>query len=433
MEKIFFLGNVPANNSSKSGLIAALDLGTNKVACLIAKLEGSKDTDGNLIPKIVGFGHQMSQGLQSGSITDLDEAEMTIRSTVEAAEREAGENIDNVIVNLGAPVLQSRLISFDVSVAGHKVSELDLQRIFDPSTFDHGVSVNSELIHTIPVGYSIDGTRGIRDPRGMYGDRLGVNLHIMSAKKGPIKNLETVISNCHLGIEKIVSSPFASALACLVEDEKQVGVTCIDIGAGTSGVSIFFDGELVFADIIPIGGRNITRDIAKGIATSMAHAERLKVFFGNAIPSTNDDHEVIKVPLIGESNDAEDIQISRSMLIGIIRPRLEEIFEILRERIKFAGFDKVAGRRAVLCGGGSQLPGLPELMGKILDKQVRLGKPMYMDGLPEFARGPEFSTCIGLLRYFNENKSELFEEGYQSSSRSDGKFSRLGQWLKESF
>ncbi len=433
MRKKKLLENISNNSSGKSGLVAALDVGTNKIVCLIAKLESNKREKNGQKLRIVGFGHQMSTGVQGGTIVDLERAEMAIRSTVETAEREAGENIKSVIVNLGAPILQSRLIAFDVSIAGHKVSELDLQRIFQPANLESHKKLNNEVIHTIPVGFSIDGNRGIRDPRGMYGERLGVNLHTISGKKGPIRNLETIIAQCHLEIDKIVVAPFASALACLVDDEKQVGATCIDVGAGTTSVSIFFDGELVFVDSIPLGSRNITSDIAKGIATSMSNAERMKVCFGNAIPSANDDHEIIKVPSEREDNSLEDIQITRSMLIGIIRPRLEEIVEILGERIKSAGFDKVAGRRAVICGGGSQLPGLPELLGRHLNKQVRIGKPLYIEGLPECAKGPEFATSIGLLSYSQENQNLALDDFSQLSSRSERGLGRLGQWFRENF
>jgi len=424
---------VGKNRKSKAGLTAVLDLGTNKVACLIAKSNNTVGADGDNGPRIVGFGHQMSHGLRSGTIIDIEQAEMIIRSTVEAAEKEAGANIDKVIVNLGAPDLDSKLIAYEVDISGKTVSELDMRRAFQSNIINKDGLPDRELVHTIPVGYSIDGAFGIRDPRGMYGERMGINMHTISAKTGPIKNLETVISNCHLGIDKIVVSPFASALACLVEDEKQVGVTCLDMGAGTTSAAIFFDGELVYTDTIPIGGQNITSDIARGIATSMVHAERMKNCFGNAIPSINDDHELIRVPIIGDQDDPDDTQIARSMLIGIIRPRLEETIEMVRGRIEKAGFGKVAGRHAVICGGASQLPGLPELVGKMLNKQVRAGRPRYISGLPEFAKGPEFSTCVGLLYYTFENRNELSDEVSRMTSNPEGKFGRFGQWFRENF
>jgi cell division protein FtsA len=213
-----------------------------------------------------------------------------------------------------------------------------------------------------------------------------------------------------------------------------MGVTCVDIGGGTTSIAVFFDGELVHADSIPVGGQHVSNDIARGLATSLHHAERMKTLYGNAIPSSNDDREVIKVPLVGEENNSEAWQIPRSMLVGIIRPRMEEILEMVRDRLVQAGFDKVAGRRMVLTGGAGQLPGLPELAGTILNKQVRVGRPLGMGGLAEAASGPAFSTCVGLLNFALNEKRDLSHDTYkQGTLQADGRLGRLGHWLKENF
>jgi cell division protein FtsA len=384
-------------------------------------------------PRVVGFGHQISHGIRSGTIVDIDSVERAIRSTVEAAEQMAGENIKDVIVNLGSGKPRSRLIAYEISIAGHKIGDADLRRILEPQALGADMPEDRELVHSIPVGYSIDGNRGVRDPRGMYGQRLGVNMHVISAAHGPMRNLESVVARCHLGVENIVVTPFASALACLVDDEKQMGVTYIDFGGGTTSVAVFFDGELVHTDSIPVGGQHVTNDIARGLATSMPHAERMKTLYGNVIRSSSDDHAVIKVPLVGEENTTEENQVPRSMLVGIIRPRIEETLELVRDRLIKAGFDKVAGRRAVISGGASQLLGMPELTGKILDKQVRTGVPQVFPGAPERAGGPAFSTCVGLLRYAFEDSTEIPNFTYGMEAEPSGRFGRLGQWLKENF
>jgi cell division protein FtsA len=364
----------------------------------------------------------------------MDNVEKAVRSTVEAAEQMAGENIHDVIVNVNIGKPKSRLIAYEVSIAGHEIGDPDMRRILGPQGLVDNESSNSEVLHKIPVGYSIDGNKGIRDPRGMFGERLGVNMHIITADSGPIRNLETAISRCHLGLETKVLSAYASALACIVEDERQMGVTCVDIGGGTTSIAVFFDGELVHTDSIPIGGQHVSNDIARGLATSLQDAERMKTLYGNAIPSSNDDREVIKVPLVGEESNPEAGQIPRSMLVGIIRPRMEEILEMVRDRLVQAGFDKVAGRRMVLTGGAGQLPGLPELAGMILNKQVRTGRPKGMDGLAEAASGPAFSTCVGLLNYALSEKHHLLRYPYKHKApRSDGRLGRFGNWLKENF
>jgi len=417
------------HNKSRSGLTAALDIGTSKIGCLIASA-GTGSDDG---PRVAGFGHQLSQGLRSGSIIDMDGVEAAVRSTVETAEQMAGENIKDVIVNLSGGKPKSRLIAYEISIAGHKIGDSDLRRVLEPQSLGIDQPADRELVHTIPVGYSIDGNRGVRDPRGMYGERLGVNMHTISATHGPVRNLESVIARCHLGIESMVVSPFASALACLVDDEKKMGVTFIDFGGGTTSVAVFFDGELVHTDSVPVGGQHITNDIARGLATSMPHAERMKTLYGNVIPSSTDDHAVIKVPLVGEERNSEESQIPRSILVGIIRPRVEETLELIRDRLIKAGFDKVAGRRAVISGGACQLLGVPDLTGKVLDKQVRVGRPQRLPGAPETASGPAFSTCAGLLRYAFDETTELPNFTYGIEAEPSGRFGRFGQWLKENF
>ncbi len=408
------------------GLVAALDVGTAKVCCFIAR-GGDKGLE------IVGIGHQVSRGLRCGAIVDMDASEAAIRATVEAAEQMAGENIRQVIVNLSGGVPKSRLIAYEFSIAGHEIGDSDLRRLLDPAALGGELDGARELIHAIPVGYSIDGNRGVRDPRGMYGQRLGVNMHTISAATGAVRNLEVSISRCHLDVETKVVSPFASALACLVDDEKQLGVTLIDMGGGTTSIAIFFDDELVHVDSIPVGGIHITNDIAQGLSTPLTHAERMKTLYGSAIPSPSDDREVIKVPMIGEEGATEASQVTRSMLVGIIRPRLEETFEMVRSRLDEAGFDKVAGHRVVLTGGASQLSGARELAAMIMDKQVRMGRPRPIAGLAEAVSGPAFATCAGLLAYAASNPSPGPGAAYRPMEEPNSRLGRFGQWIRENF
>jgi cell division protein FtsA len=414
-------------NKVRSGLVAAIDLGTTKACCLIAKPAGEGGFE------VVGIGHQISHGLRCGTIVDMEQTEATIRSTVEAAEQMAGENIRNVIVNVSCGEPHSRLIAYEVSIAGHEIGDNDLRRLLDPAGLPEGEKHDRELIHLIPVGYSIDGNKGVRDPRGLHGDRLGVNMHIVSAGIGPLRNLEQGISRCHLDICGKVVTSYASALSCVTEDEKSLGVTCIDMGGGTTSISVFFDGELVHIDSIAVGGVHVTNDIARGLSTPLVHAERMKTLYGSAIPTPSDDHEIIKVPLIGEEETGETNQVPRSVLVGIIRPRIEETFEMVRNRLTEAGFDKVAGRRIVLTGGASQLPGVREMAASILDKQVRLGRPLPIQGLAESVSGPAFSTSAGLLHFAFNNPAEEAKSAYRPIEEPSGRFARLGQWLRENF
>ena len=414
----------------RNGVITALDIGTTKICCLIAK-ERPERTGGG--PCIIGIGHQISNGLRNGAIVDLDRAEASVRATVEAAEQMAGENIDNVIVNLNGGQRKSRLLAYEVSIGGHEIGSSDIRRILDPTNFGQQELETHELVHRIPIGYGVDGNRGIADPRGMFADTLSVNLHIVTALRGQLRNLRTVVRRCHLGIEEIVVSPYAAALGCLSKEEKSLGVTCVDMGGGSTSFSVFFDGELVHTDTLPIGGGHVTKDIARGLVTPYTHAERLKTLYGNAIPSANDDQQLIHVPSIGEEESPETNTVPRSVLVGIIRPRIEEIFELVGERLKEASFAQVAGRGLVLTGGASQLPGVREVADAILDKQSRFGRPLAMDGMAEAVAGPTFAVCMGLLQYGFRHPAEGPEIQIAHSIKPTGRFGRISQWLRENF
>jgi cell division protein FtsA len=414
------------NAKPRNGLVAALDVGTTKVCCLIARrgAEGAR---------VIGIGHQISHGVRGGSIVDMDAAEAAIRATVEAAEQMAGENIRQVVVGISGGAPESRLVAYDVAIGGHEISDADLRKVLDPSPYLAEMRDDHELVHAIPVGYSIDGTRGVHDPRGMVGQRLGVNLHLVTAAASTVRNLTSCVTRCHLDVEARIVAPYASAMASLVDDEMQLGVTHIDMGGGSTSIAVYFDGELVHVGVIPVGGEHVTRDIARGLSAPVAHAERMKTLYGSTMPSPSDDQEMLRIPLIGEEDAGEASQVPRSMLVRIIRPRLEEIFEMVRGDIDDAGFDKVAGRRVALTGGASQLPGVPELAAMILDKQVRLARPRPLDGLAEAVSGPAFSTCAGLLAHALNNPAEAPIGAYRPMEEPSSRLGRFGQWFRENF
>jgi cell division protein FtsA len=291
-------------------------------------------------------------------------------------------------------------------------------------------AADRQVIHSIPVGFSVDDSRGILDPRGMVGERLGVNMHIVTAAAASVRNHTASIGRAHLAIEAMVVSPYAAGLACLAEDETELGVTVIDMGGGTTTIGVFFGGNLVFADAVPVGGTHVTNDIARGLATPLAHAERMKALFGSAISSTLDEREMIAVPQIGEEEDGHVNHVPKSLLVSVIAPRIEETFELVRNRLDASGCDKIAGRRVVLTGGACQLHGVRELAGLILDKQVRIGRPMRINGLAESTHGPAFSTAAGLLHFA---LSERAEAPRPIRLPRGGIIGRAGQWLRENF
>ncbi|MDA1323362.1 MAG: cell division protein FtsA [Proteobacteria bacterium] len=408
----------------RTGLIAALDIGTTKVCCLIAHAHG----DGAI--RIVGIGHHASRGLRGGAVIDMDAAQNTILTAISAAEELAGDRIRDVIINVSGGNLASQTYSAEIPVSGREINDSDLRQVL---ALGKAVEqpADRNLIHCIPIGYKIDATRGIREPRGMYANMLGVDMHIVSARTAALRNVATCVERCHLDIEAVVAAPYASGLACLVEDEIDLGVTIIDMGGGTTTIAVFYDGEVVHIDSIPVGGKHVTSDIARGLTTPLVHAERMKTLYGSTLPSPSDERELIDVPLIGEEQANHPNHVPRSLLNGIIRPRMEETFELVRSRLELANMDRFGGRRLVLTGGASQLQGVRELAALILEKQVRMGRPMRISGLPEATSGPAFSTGTGLLRYAVEKHSDSRE--HAESMPPGGPFDRIGQWLRENF
>ncbi len=406
----------------RHGLVAALDIGTTKVCCFIARAEADK-------PQVLGIGHQISRGVRNGAIIDLEAAATSILGAVHAAEEMAGETIQQVVANLSG-FSASRIVKAEIGIAGREVGDSDLRRVLD-----HGYLMREpgdrQVIHSVPVGFSIDDSRGIRDPRGMFGERLGVNMHMVTAGAANVRNHSAAVGRSHLEVDALVASPYAAGLSCLVEDEIGLGVTVIDMGGGTTTIGVFFDGNLIFADSVPVGGCHVTNDIARGLSTPLAHAERMKTLFGSAISASTDEREMIAVPQIGEEEEGHVNHVPKSLLVGIVAPRLEETFELVRNRLEASGFDKIAGRRVVLTGGACQLHGAREFAALILDKQVRIGRPLRVAGLAEATGGPAFSTTVGLLHFALSERAEPAQAGYGPAGPPSGFFGRLGHWLRE--
>ena len=390
----------------RGSLLAALDIGSTKIACFIGRVV---DDEGTF--EILGVGHHASAGIKSGTITDLAQAEAAIRHTVHAAENMAanvmkGYPLREVVVNLPGVHALSHAHTADVQIAGHEITDNDVRRALAKAQ-DQVISQEYELIHTIPIGYRIDGHEGIREPRGMFGQHMSVDIHLVTGDMNALRNMATCIERSHLDITALCVSAYAAGLASLVEDEMDLGCTVIDMGGGVTSVAVFQGGGLIYTDSIPLGGKHVTNDIAKGLTTSLSDAERLKALYGSAMASNTDQNELIDVPRLGENERHEPNHVPRSLLIGIIQPRIEEIFELVRARLNDSGLAPVLGRRVVLTGGSSQIPGLRDLGQHVLDKQVRLGKPIRLNGLPDAVSGPAFATTAGLLTYMSERSDEI--------------------------
>jgi len=415
----------------KGSILAALDIGSHKIACFVGRIV---DDEGAI--EVLGVGWQAAKGIKGGAVVDLELAENAIRSTVHAAENMAadamkGYPLREVIINVPGIYAHSHVMGASIQVAGHSITGNDVRRALAKAQ-DQVLSADYELIHTIPVGYRIDGQEGIRDPRGMVGQQLDVGIHMVTADLGPLQNIASCIERSHLDIVALASSPYAAGLACLVEDEMDLGCSVIDMGAGVTSFAVFQAGAMIYSDAIPAGGAHVTNDIAKGLMCSGADAERLKTLYGSAMVTAGDENELIEVPQLGETDRHAPNHIPRALLIGIIQPRLEEILEIVRGRLKDSGLGNGIGRRVVLTGGGSQIPGIRELSQSILDKQVRLGRPIRLSSLPDGVSGPAFATTAGLLTYITERHDEMPAE-IMATVEPGSMWERVKYWWKENW
>jgi cell division protein FtsA len=424
--------------AGRNGVVAALDIGSTKISCIIGEVvsQNRRTADGKEASalRILGFGCQASRGTRNGAIVDLDQAERAIRLAVDAAERMAKRTINAVYVNVAGGRPRSNAYAATVETETGQVTARDVETA-TRAALAQGHQPGRRTLHTATAQFHLDDARGVTQPLGMFGKFLTADVNVVSAEPAALRNLAMVIERCHLAVADYVVAPYAASRAVLAEDEVKLGVTLIDMGGATTGIASFNDDQLVFADVIPLGGMHITHDIARGLSTTIAHAERMKTLWGSAMATVIDDRETVAVPLLGERGVDTIYHAPKSMLTGIIRPRLEEILEMVRERIDQASFAKLASSRVVLTGGGSELTGVREIAAQWLNQQVRLGAPLPIAGMPEAARSPAFATAMGLLNY------ALRPDIHQAAAvtrqamaeRQAGYLRRVGKWIVDSF
>jgi cell division protein FtsA len=371
--------------------------------------------------------------VKGGVVTNVEQAEHAVRAVVGMAERNAGVTVQSVIVNVSSGRLGSETFSAKVSLDGHEVEDRDLDRVLG-AVNERSVRDDRSVLHALPIGYALDGHAGVEDPRGMVGQTLGVDVAVITAETLAMRNVELVLNKCHIQVQAFIATPYASGLAALVDDEAALGVAAIDFGGATTTVSVFKDSRLVYADALAIGSHNITLDLARQLSVSIEDAERLKTLYTSVLPGQSDERDLVTIQPVGSEENEAPTQIPRATLTRIVRPRVEEILNVLRDRMVATGMMDVCGRRFVLTGGGSELTGLPEMARRILARNVRQGRPLGVANLPPIAKGPAFSTVVGMLVYPQVCDLEYVEPEVQHKlTGTDGYFARIGNWLRTSF
>lgn len=423
--------------SGNERTVVVLDVGTRKMCCLVARLfPGPRRGDAPDLSsriQIIGHGYQLSRGIVGGRVADMEAAERTVRGVVAKAERAADVTVNEVYVTASFGPLHSQSFTASVDLPAGSVTARDMDRVMRAANEYASQSMRT-VLHAVPFGYTLGYESGITDPLGMIGDTLKVDVHAVSADRLPLRNLKHCIERSHLSVAGVAAASFASGKAVITDGEAQTGVTCIDMGAGATGVSVFSGGSFIYCDSVDLGGNHITSDIAQCFAVPLAEAERLKTLHASVFaaaagldPGTITDEDDRHSELLSR-------HISKAELSDIARIRLEQIFTDVRERLRASGIAPMSGQRLVLTGGASELVGAAELAARIFGKLPRLGRPRAVSGLPRLEAGPAFAAPIGLLIHLLEDDLKP-DVGLAPEiiATSHGYLARVGQWLRESF
>jgi len=423
------------------GVVAILDVGSSKIAALVLRFDGTARFDdegeiGSLAGqsgfRVIGAATTRSRGVRFGEITSMGETERAIRTALQAAQKMAGIRVDHVIACFSGGDPRSYGLDAQVTLENQVVTEDDVARVMsgcDVPEYGDG----REVLHAQPVNFALDHRSGLIDPRGQLGNELSVDMHMLTVDAAAVQHLAYCIKRCDLELAGIASSAYVSGISSLVEDEQELGAACIDLGGGATSVSIFIKKHMIYADSVRMGGDHVTSDISMGLQVPMANAERIKTFYGGVQATGMDDREMIEIG--GETGDYEHDRrtASRAELIGIMRPRVEEILEEVRARLDAAGFDHLPSQQIVLTGGGSQIPGLDGLASKILGQQVRLGRPLRVHGLPQAATGPGFSSAVGLALFAAHPQDEWWDFDVPADRYPARSLKRAVKWFKDNW
>jgi len=423
------------------GVIAILDVGSSKVACLVLRFDGtgrlSEDNSiGSLAGqsgfRVIGAATTRSRGIQFGEVNAMQETERAIRTALKAAQKMAEIRVDHVIACFAGANPRSYGLDAQVELEGQVVTESEVARVLASCEVPE-YGAGREVLHAQPVNFALDHRSGLIDPRGQLGQTLSVDMHMLTVDADAIQNLVRCVKRCDLELAGIASSAYVSGISSLVEDEQELGAACIDLGGGATGVSVFMKKHMIYADSVRMGGDHITSDISMGLGIPAANAERIKTFYGGVHATGMDDREMIEIG--GDTGDWERDRrtVSRAELIGIMRPRVEEILEEVRARLDAAGFDHLPSQQIVLTGGSSQIQGLDTLASRILGQQVRLGRPLRVHGLPQAATGPGFSGAVGLSLFAAHPQDEWWDFEIPVDRYPARSFKRAVKWFRDNW
>jgi cell division protein FtsA len=423
---------------NRTALVASLDIGTSKIACLIARLRPCVPSDAfrgrSHAVELIGYSQIQSRGVKAGAVVDLAECEQAVRQAVSLAERMAKVRVESVLLSVSGGRPTGQLIEAAADINSGAVTPSDVSRITSTG-MRHATGEGRSVLHALPVSYSLDGVKGIRDPRGMVARQFGVDTNVVTTDATVARNLMLVVERCHINVEAMAASPYVAGLSVLTDDEADLGAAVIEMGAGTTTIATYSAGRFVHASGFAVGGLHVTMDLARGLSACIADAERIKTLYGTVLTGGSDARELMSVPSAGDHERDIPQIVSRATIANIVRHRVEEIFEMVRDRLADSPFAAEPKARIVLSGGASQLSGIPELATRILGRPVRVGRPLGFGRLPQEAKTASFAVPTGLLVYPQFAHLEHVEPRHTRQLRTgtDGYFGKVGRWLREGF
>ena len=413
-------------NMGTDDIVVGLDIGSGKVCTVIGEL-GENDQ-----VEIIGIGTAPSLGIRKGVIVDLDQAIQSVRESIEGAERMAGISINSAFVSIAGSHITSVNSKGVIAISGEspEITENDIEKVIEAAKAGI-VSSEEELIHTLCREFIVDGQSGISDPLGMSGARLECKVHIVTGSITVVQNLIKCVEGAGLDIEEIIFGTLASSNAILSNAEKELGVLVIDIGAGTTEIAIFVEGGLAYSAVLPVGGIQITNDLAVGLRTSLEEAEKIKISYGSAVENSVSPEKLVEVSSI---NGKDKYNVSQKYLVEIIEPRVSEIFSFVGTEVRKSGRYNMIPGGIVITGGSSLLPGISEVAEQVLNLPSRLGRPHYEGELADMINDPSYSEAVGLLSFATEKYS--IGRSFQSTKRKTrvkNIFTKIISWLKDFF
>ena len=400
--------------------IVALDIGTNKIAAIVANL-GPGDA-----LEIVGIGTHQSRGLKKGVVVNIESTVQSIQRAVQEAELMAGVEIDSVYAGIAGNHIRSLNSHGIVAIKDREVLAHDIYRVIDAAKA-MAIPADQKILHVLPQEFIIDTQGGVKDPLGMSGVRLEAKVHMVTCAVNAAQNIEKCIERCGLHVNDIILEQLASSYSVLSDDERNLGVCLVDIGGGTTDIAVFTDGAIRHTAVIPIAGDQVTNDIAMALRTPTQNAEEIKIRYACALTQLAKADEVIKVPGVGDKPERE---LSRQTLAEVVEPRYDELFRLIQAELRRSGFEDVVAAGIVLTGGGSKMEGLIELAEEIFHMPVSLGAPRNVAGLKDIVRNPVYATSVGLLQF---GLSREKERSGKHSGRKSSVFSSISNWFRDNF